>query len=71
VYDLETIGIPLRGKTRPNLLKRIHIDGCRYNERLNTKTEGSKLLAYTGLCSKTYSGHTDLGTNTVCLYPAE
>jgi type-F conjugative transfer system protein TraW len=52
-------------------LKRIHIDGCRYNERLNAKTEGSKLLAYTGLCSKTYSGHTDLGTNTVCLYPAE
>ncbi len=23
--------------------------GCRYNERLNAKTEGSKLLVYTGL----------------------
>jgi hypothetical protein len=30
-------------------LKRIHIDGCRYIERLNNKTEGSKRLAYTGL----------------------
>jgi hypothetical protein len=29
--------------------KRIYINGCRYNERLNTKTEGSKRLAYTGL----------------------
>jgi hypothetical protein len=26
------------------VLKRIHIDGCRYNARLNVKTEGSKLL---------------------------
>jgi hypothetical protein len=25
-------------------LKRIYINGCRYNERLNTKSEGSKLL---------------------------
>jgi len=25
-------------------LKRIHIDGCRYNERLNSKTEVSKRL---------------------------
>jgi hypothetical protein len=31
-------------------LKRINVDGCRYNERLNTKMEGSKLLSYTGLC---------------------
>ena len=23
--------------------KRIHVDGCRYNERLNTKTGGSRL----------------------------
>jgi hypothetical protein len=30
-------------------LKRIQIDGCRCNERLNSKTEGSKLLVYTGL----------------------
>ena len=30
-------------------LKRIHINGCRCNERLNAKTEGSKRLAYTGL----------------------
>ena len=30
-------------------LHRIHIIGCRYNERLNAKTEGSKRLAYTGL----------------------
>ncbi len=29
-------------------VKRIHIDGCRYNERLNTKTEGNKHLRYTG-----------------------
>ena len=29
-------------------LKRIHIDGCRYNERLNVKTEGSKHLVGTG-----------------------
>ena len=29
-------------------LQGIHIDGCRYNERLNSKTEGSKLLTYTG-----------------------
>ncbi len=36
----------IRGKVR---LKRIHIDGCRYNERLNAKTEGSKRLGYTGL----------------------
>jgi hypothetical protein len=42
-------------------LKRIHIDGCRYNERLNSKTEGSKLLVYTGLVKKYIkpsSGHT-------------
>ena len=25
------------------------IDGCRYNERLNSTTEGSELLTYTGL----------------------
>ena len=31
-------------------LKRIHISGCRCNERLNEKTDGSKRLAYTGLC---------------------
>ena len=31
------------------MLKRIHIDGCRYNERLKTKTEGSKRLTYTVL----------------------
>jgi len=30
-------------------LKRIHTNGCRCNERLITKTEGSKRLAYTGL----------------------
>ena len=30
-------------------LKRIYINGCRYNERLNAKTEGSKRLGYTGL----------------------
>jgi hypothetical protein len=30
-----------RGKVRP---KRIHIDGSRYNERLNAKTEGSKRI---------------------------
>jgi hypothetical protein len=30
-------------------LKRIHIYGCRCDERLKAKTEGSKRLAYTGL----------------------
>ena len=25
-----------------------HVDGCRYNERRNAKTEGSKRLTYTG-----------------------
>jgi len=29
-------------------LRRIHIEGCRCNERLKAKTEGAKLLAYTG-----------------------
>ena len=29
-------------------LKRIHIRGCRFNERLKVKTDGSKLLVYTG-----------------------
>ena len=29
--------------------KRIHTIGSRYNERLNSKTEGSKRLDYTGL----------------------
>ena len=36
-------------KKTHSVLKRIHIDGCRYNERLNAKTEGSKHLTYTGL----------------------
>jgi hypothetical protein len=31
-------------------LKRIHIDGCRCNETLKSKTEGGKRLVYTGLC---------------------
>jgi hypothetical protein len=30
------------------LIKRIYINGCRYNERPNGKTEGSKLLTHTG-----------------------
>ena len=30
-------------------LKRTHISGCRCNERLKAKTDGSKRLAYTGL----------------------
>ena len=30
-------------------LKRIHMSGCRYNERLKPKTDGSKWLTYTGL----------------------
>ena len=29
-------------------VKRIHISGCRYNERLKAKTDGSKCLGYTG-----------------------
>jgi hypothetical protein len=29
-------------------VKRISINGCRYNEGLNVKTEGSKRLVYTG-----------------------
>ena len=31
-------------------LKRIHVSGCRFNERLKSKTDGSKFLVYTGLC---------------------
>ena len=30
-------------------LKGIHICGCRFNERPNAKTDGSKSLSYTGL----------------------
>ena len=30
-------------------LKRIHTSGCRWNERLKPKTDGSKCLSYTGL----------------------
>jgi hypothetical protein len=30
-------------------IKRIYINGCRDNERLNTEKEGSKRLTYTGL----------------------
>jgi hypothetical protein len=30
-------------------LKKIHIHGCRCNERLKSKTWGSKHLSYTGL----------------------
>ncbi len=37
------------------MLKRIHVDGCRHNERLNAKIEGSKRLAYTGLCGSIHS----------------
>ena len=29
-------------------LKRSHVSGCRCNERLKAKTDGSKRLAYTG-----------------------
>jgi hypothetical protein len=43
-------------KSNENLLKevkrelqRIHINGCRCNERLDSKREGSKRLVYTGL----------------------
>ena len=31
-------------------LKRIHVSGYRCNERLKSKTDGSKRLTYTGLC---------------------
>jgi hypothetical protein len=31
-------------------LKRIYINGCRYNERLNDKMEGSTHLTHIGLC---------------------
>ena len=39
-------------ETLPDLcfLQGIHICGCRYNERLKAKTEGSTSLTYTGLC---------------------
>ena len=30
-------------------IKRICMNGCRHNERLNAKTEGSKRVVYTGL----------------------
>ena len=35
------------------LKRKIHIRGCRCNERLKTKTDGSTHLAYTGLCKET------------------
>ena len=34
-------------------LIRLHISGCRCNERLKAKTDGSKCLTYTGLFMKT------------------
>ena len=30
--------------------KKIHVSGYQWNERLKTKTDGSKSLEYTGLC---------------------
>ena len=33
-------------------VKGIHIYGCRCNERLKIKTEGSTRLTYTGLCGE-------------------
>jgi hypothetical protein len=60
LYILQFLTFCLSQHRHPNLLlfltsevkaelQRIHTDGCRYNERLNSKTEGSKLLEYTGL----------------------
>ncbi len=31
-------------------VKRIHVSGCQWKERLKSKTDGSKGLTYTGLC---------------------
>ena len=39
-------------KVRVTALQGIHICGCRYNERLNSKTVGSTRLGYTGLCGE-------------------
>ena len=36
-------------ETMKRELKRIHIDGCRYNDRLKSKTEISIHPVYTGL----------------------
>ena len=33
-------------------LKGIHLCGCRFNERLKAKTDGSTHLLYTGLCGE-------------------
>ena len=33
-------------------LKGIHICGCRFNERLKTKTEGSTCVTHSGLCEE-------------------
>ena len=33
-------------------LNGIHICGCRFNERLKAKTDGSTCLEYTGLCGE-------------------
>ncbi len=41
-------------------LKGIHIYGCRCNERLKVKTEGSKHLGNTGLCGG--RGHVKIET---------
>ena len=42
-------------------IQRIHVDGCRCNERRNSKTEGSKRLAYTGLQNIQYYGKSSGG----------
>ena len=54
-------------------LKRIHINGCRWNERIKSKPDGSKSLAYTGLrgdlehltIETRLIGETDVPTRTV------
>ena len=38
--------------TKSNVMYDIHILGCRWNERLKSKTDGSMCLGYTGLCGE-------------------
>jgi hypothetical protein len=37
-------------------IKRVYINGCRYNERLNSKTEGSKTPRIHCICNRIKKG---------------
>ena len=47
-------------------LKRIHISGYRYNEKLKPKTDGSKSLTYTGRVSASHRAMNIHGAYSIC-----